>query len=138
MNKEKAFFDEIAAYIVEPIITDFSKERIDEIKTLRARADQFGFLLIFDETITGYRFPSGSFANFTGIRPDISIIRKAVAGGLPLSVVGGKEAIMNSDYFVSSTWGGDRLAIASAIEAHKMLLGEYSSDALCDRDWETK
>lgn len=105
-----------AAIIVEPVITDYSRERQCWLSKLRDTCTKHGIILIYDETITGLRFHGLSVANDTGVHPDISIMGKAMGGGLPLSIVGGRRDIMESDYFVSSTFAGEQLALAAALE----------------------
>jgi glutamate-1-semialdehyde 2,1-aminomutase len=92
----------VAAIIVEPVITDFSNERIQYLHALRKKCDEVGAVLIFDETITGLRFPKLSVAAWSGVYPDIIIMGKALANGLPISVVAGRKEVMEADYFVSS------------------------------------
>lgn len=107
----------VAAVIVEPIITDASSERIEFLKVLRQKCIETGALLIFDEVITGFRFPQFTASKFFGITPDIICLGKAIAGGMPLSVVGGKKEVMNcGEYFVSSTFAGETIAMAAAME----------------------
>jgi 4-aminobutyrate aminotransferase and related aminotransferases len=43
------------------------------------------------------------------------VFGKALANGLPISVVGGKAKLMDSDYFVSTTFAGDTTAITAAM-----------------------
>ncbi len=103
-----------AAVIVEPIMTDSSLDHIGWLHQLRRECTEYGTVLIFDETITGLRFPGFSVAKHIGIEPDITVMGKALGGGLPISVVGGKKEIMNCDYFVSSTFAGDCIGLAGA------------------------
>jgi glutamate-1-semialdehyde 2,1-aminomutase len=105
-----------AAVIIEPVNLDFSKERVDWLQALRKKCDETGTVLIFDETITGLRFPKLSVAAWSGVHPDIIIMGKALGNGLPISVVAGKRAVMEADYFVSSTFAGDTLAMAAAMQ----------------------
>ena len=84
------------------------------LKALKRRCEELGALLIFDETITALRFPGMSFSQWSGIKPDLIVMGKALANGLPLSVVGGRKEIMSGDYFVSTTYAGDTLAMAAA------------------------
>ena len=97
---------------------------------MREWCDQTGTLLIFDETITAYRFHGHSVTRFFNIIPDLWIGGKAVGGGLPLSVIGGRKDVMEADYFVSSTWAGDRMALAAGCEAIDLLHGDFSTDTL--------
>ena len=123
-------FSTAAAVIVEPVITDWSDDRRKWLEALREWCDQTGALLIFDETITAYRFHGHSVTRFFNIIPDLWIGGKAVGGGLPLSVIGGRKDVMEADYFVSSTWAGDRMALAAGCQAIDLLHGDFSTDTL--------
>ena len=112
--------DKTAAIIIEPVITDFSLGRVQELQELRTLCDKHKVALIYDETITAMRFPSLSVASHTGIYPDISVFGKALANGLPISVVAGRAKLMDADYFVSSSFAGDCLAMRAAIETLKL------------------
>ena len=124
--------DNIAAIILEPIITDHSEGRLFWLSRLKEMCDKRKILLIFDETITAYRFPQFCAAKQYNIYPDIWIGGKALGGGLPLSVVGGRKAVMKSDYFVSSTWAGDRLAIAAALKGVELSHSLFRPSELWD------
>lgn len=129
------FFDGVtidtAAVIVEPVELDAGPERRAWLEALRARCTEVGALLIFDEIITGFRFPRFSVANFWGIQPDLILLGKAMAGGLSLAAVGGKAAWMDSpDYFVSSTFAGERLPMACSMTLIRALHGDYRLDDL--------
>ncbi len=115
-------WDKVAAVIIEPVITDWSDERRHWLEKLREDCTKHGVMLIFDEIITGFRFPKFSVANFWGINPDLIILGKAIANGMPLAVVGGKYDVMNgSDYFVSSTYAGETLSLAAAKKTMELL-----------------
>ena len=87
-------------------------------------------LLIFDEIITGARFSQFSVARASGVTPDIICLGKAIAGGMPLSLVGGSAAVMNTEnaYFVSSTFAGEIASLAACREVMKMLKGRGQWD----------
>ena len=114
-----------AAVIIEPVILEWSQGRRDHIERLRLACDRLGVVLIFDETITAYRFPECSVSRYWGIEPDICIQGKALANGMPLSVVSGKAEIMDSDYFVSSTFAGERLSLESGIACVNLISNDY-------------
>jgi glutamate-1-semialdehyde aminotransferase len=108
--------ENVSCVIVEPIITDFSQARIEWLKQLRDKCTKAGVILIFDEVITGMRVPGYSVARNIGVDPDIICLGKAIANGMPLSVVGGKKEIMdNQDVFISSTYAGERLSLAACM-----------------------
>jgi len=118
-------YDRLAGIIIEPVITDFSDTRMIFLKKLREICNAHDIILIFDETITGLRFPGLSVAVWSGVTPDLIITGKALGGGMPISVVGGKKDVMESDYFVSSTFSGERLSIAAAMETLDLLRTEH-------------
>lgn len=113
--------ESVSAVILEPVITDFSQSRVEWLRTLRSECTRLGIVLIFDEVITGFRFPKMSVANCFGIEPDLICLGKALGNGAPIAAVGGKEAVMNTDYFVSSTYAGDTISLAAAIKVMELL-----------------
>jgi glutamate-1-semialdehyde 2,1-aminomutase/spore coat polysaccharide biosynthesis protein SpsF len=91
-------------------------------------------MLILDEVITGFRFPKFSVSRWAGVTPDLICLGKAIANGFPLSVVGGKHAIMNStEYFVSSTFAGELSALAAAKTCMTLLQTQYDIGKLWER-----
>lgn len=102
------------AVILEPVQLDHSEERRLWLKRLREICTRTGTLLIFDEIVTGFRWKDFCVANYWGIYPDLICLGKAMANGMPISVVGGSAEIMGNDYFVSSTFAGETLSLAAA------------------------
>jgi len=108
------FKDEVAAVILEPIsYVSPTKEFLDY---LRKRTFELGIVLIFDETVTGFRIAPGGAQEFLGITPDLSTFGKGIANGFPLSVLCGRADIMNllDRIFFSGTFGGELLSLAAA------------------------
>ncbi len=123
--------DNAAAVIVEPVITDWSNERRAWLNALRAKCTEHGVLLIFDEIITGFRWPDFSVSRHWNITPDLICLGKAIANGMPLACVGGKYATMNcGEYFISSTYAGETLSLAAAKETMTLLQTLHSIDWL--------
>ena len=113
---------DLAAVIVEPFITDDSKERIEWLHELRRVCSASGVMLIFDEIITGFRYEKYGVSNCYGVVPDILCLGKAIANGMPLAAVCGKEAWMDDpSYFVSSTYASEVSSLAAALEAMTIL-----------------
>jgi len=106
--------NEIAAVIMEPMNNTYpQKEFLVEVRRLCSKN---GIVLIFDETITGFRFSRGGAQEYFNVIPDLSTFGKGVANGFPLSVVTGKREIMieMEEIFFSGTFGGELLSLAAA------------------------
>ncbi len=127
--------DETAAIIVEPVITDWSDERRSYLQKLRETCTKHGVLLIFDEVITGFRWPQYSVSTHWSITPDLIVLAKALGGGMPLAAVGGKYAVMNApnEYFVSSTYAGEVLSLVAAKQVMTLLQTKYDPSYLWER-----
>lgn len=127
--------NETAAVIIEPIVTDLSDDRISLLRQIRERCNQTGTLLIFDEVITGFRTPRFTMSSKLGIEPDLICLGKAIANGMPLSVIGGKGRVMDEcDYFISSTFAGDLPSIMSAFSCITQLQSQkFDLQYLWDR-----
>lgn len=108
-----------AAVIVEPVILRNDGLRISFLRKLQKKCQETGALLIFDECVTGMRYPNKSVSNDTGIKPDLLILGKAIANGMPLAIVGGKPEIMDGQYFTSGTFCGEAASIAASIATIK-------------------
>jgi glutamate-1-semialdehyde 2,1-aminomutase len=110
----KAHPGEIAALVLEPLA--FEEPRNDFLAELKAIAHKNGALLVFDEVVTGFRFPGGSAQAMTGVTPDLAAIGKGMANGFPVSAVVGREEVMRlmEEVFFSFTMGGELVSIAAA------------------------
>jgi glutamate-1-semialdehyde aminotransferase len=70
---------------------------IDREFNQRARklCDEFGALLIFDEVVTGFRLGLGGAQAYFGVKPDLTVFGKCVAGGYPAAGgLGGRREVM--------------------------------------------
>lgn len=126
--------DSVGAIIIEPVVTDWSDARRKYLQDLRDKCTKRGIMLIFDEVITGFRWPKFSVAEHWNITPDLICLGKAMANGLPLAAIGGKYAVMNCDeYFVSSTFAGETLSLAAAKQTLLMLQTTHRPEKLWER-----
>ncbi|WP_245664887.1 aminotransferase class III-fold pyridoxal phosphate-dependent enzyme [Actinoplanes subtropicus] len=86
-----------AAVVVEPLGPESGTRPVprDFNAQVRKLCDEFGALLVFDEVVTGFRTGLGGAAGYFGVKPDLTVFGKAVAGGYPMAGgVGGRADIM--------------------------------------------
>ncbi|HEU4321543.1 MAG TPA: MupA/Atu3671 family FMN-dependent luciferase-like monooxygenase [Roseiflexaceae bacterium] len=93
----EAHAHELAAVLVEPVQSrrpDLQPRAF--LHQLRALTARTGVALIFDEIISGFRIhPGGAQAHF-GVQADLVTYGKVVGGGMPIGVVAGTAAYMDS------------------------------------------
>lgn len=118
---DRESFKDVAAVIIEPVITDWSEARRKWLYELHEKTKRDGCLLIFDEIITAFRFKEYFVCRWLNIEPDLVLLGKCVANGFPLSGVVGRREIMDSSYFVSTTFAGDTVALAAAIKTMNLM-----------------
>jgi adenosylmethionine-8-amino-7-oxononanoate aminotransferase len=93
--------DEIAAIVVEPLVQGAGGMRFHDpavLQRIRAAADRYGLLLIFDEIFTGFGRTGHMFACAgAGIVPDIVTLSKALTGGtLPLGATVARRKVFEA------------------------------------------
>jgi glutamate-1-semialdehyde 2,1-aminomutase len=118
------FKDQVAAVILEPVnVTPPAPGFLEGVRDL---THNHGALLVFDETITGFRFSNGGAQEFFNVIPDLATFGKGVANGYPLSVLAGKDSYMKEleEIFFSFTFGGELLSLAASYEVLNKLQRE--------------
>jgi glutamate-1-semialdehyde 2,1-aminomutase len=115
---------ELAAVVCEPVYYNAGcivpdREFID---TVRRRTREAGVLLVFDEVLSAFRMGPGGAQEYLGVTPDLCTLGKAVGGGYPLSVFGGRRDVMDrlmpvGDCQHSGTYNGHVVAVAASLAA---------------------
>jgi len=114
--------DETACVILEPMVFEHPKPGF--LEHLRAVCDKKGALLVFDEMWTGFRLALGGAQEKFGVRADLACFSKAIANGMPISVLSGRRDVMNlfdKDVFFFTTFGGEALSLAAAKKTIEIL-----------------
>jgi glutamate-1-semialdehyde 2,1-aminomutase len=118
-----------AAAIVEP------DKGEAECFRLRQACDSRNVPLIFDECVTGFRYPKLCGAAHYGIAPDILCLGKGLGNGMPISAVIARRELMERiaaggrpNCFWSATHFGETLSIAAALA----VLDAFTSGKACD------
>ena len=111
----------VAAVVMEP--QALTAPNPGFLKGVRELCDKHGALLVFDEVVSGFRWGIGGAQKYFGVTPDLCCLGKAIANGMPLSAIAGKEKYMQelNHAFFSMTFGGECLSLVAAIETIKEL-----------------
>ena len=100
-----------AAVIVEPVGPESGTRPVDFDYNagVRALCDKYGALFIFDEVVTGFRVGIGGAQGLFGVKPDLTIFGKIVAGGYPAAGgIGGRADVV--DLLAAGVAGGAKKA----------------------------
>ncbi|MEZ4370296.1 MAG: aminotransferase class III-fold pyridoxal phosphate-dependent enzyme [Polyangiaceae bacterium] len=112
----EALLDEqVACVILEPVL--FDAPNPDFLRQAKRAVEEAGALLIFDEMWTGFRVALGGAQERYDVKADLATFSKAVANGLPLSVLTGRRDVMQlleEEVFFFTTFGGEALSLAAA------------------------
>jgi glutamate-1-semialdehyde 2,1-aminomutase len=107
--------NEFALVMLEPMNVAFPEPGF--LEGVKELAHRHGALVVFDETITGFRFHIGGAQALFGVTPDLSTFGKGMANGFPLAAVVGRADVMGemNDIFFSGTFGGEALSLAASL-----------------------
>lgn len=107
--------NQVAAVIMEPMnVVEPENSFLENVKEL---THKYRALLVFDETVTGFRYANGGAQEYFGVVPDLATFGKGLANGYPVSALAGKTEIMRlmEEIFFSFTFGGEALSLAAAL-----------------------
>lgn len=120
-NLLKAEPNSYAAIILEP--ANAVEPADNFLEDVRAIADKYGVVLVFDEIVSGWRAGLSGAQTLYNVTPDLSCFGKAMGNGMPISALVGRKKIMKSveKVFLSSTFGGETLSLAASLAVIKKL-----------------
>ncbi len=139
--------DEVAAVLIEPIQGEggYVVPPLGFMQGLRKLTKEHGILLAVDEVQTGFGRTGRWFAvEHFGVEPDIIATAKAIASGLPMGAIIGREEVMSLPKGShANTFGGNPVAAAAALATldvieeeglleHASRLGEEIKKALAE------
>jgi 4-aminobutyrate aminotransferase/4-aminobutyrate aminotransferase/(S)-3-amino-2-methylpropionate transaminase len=124
----------VAAILIEPVQGEggFNVAPFEFLRALRRVCDEHGIVLIADEVQGGIARTGKMFSiQHSGVVPDLIAVAKGLGGGLPLSGVIGRAAIMDAAHSggLGGTYGGNPISIAAA----HAVLDVIESEGLCAR-----
>lgn len=121
----------VAAILIEPVAGNMGVVLPQEnfLRKLKTACEKHGSLLIFDEVITGLRVSPGGAQSFFETAPDITILGKALAGGLSIGAFGGRSEIMEvlvptGEVYEAGTFSGNPMTTSCGIEVLNTLSGQ--------------
>ena len=125
--------DDVAAIVVEPVLGEggYIVPPPDFLRRLREIADRHGAMLVFDEVQSGMGRTGKMFAaEHTGVVPDIVLLAKGIASGMPLGAMMAKKEIMTWPAGShGSTIAGNPVAIAAGLATIDLLDRELVANA---------
>ncbi len=113
---------DVAAVILEPIQSNGPE--VGYLESVKKLTHQYGAILIFDEVVSGFHYALGGAQELFGVTPDLVAFGKGMANGYPISAVAGRKDLLKQieeGVFVSTTFGGDSIAMAAALATIKIL-----------------
>ncbi|MDR2674017.1 MAG: aminotransferase class III-fold pyridoxal phosphate-dependent enzyme [Opitutaceae bacterium] len=134
-----AYRGKIAAIVFEPVgcNTCCIEPVPGMMSAIRELCDRDGMLMIADETITGFRFGAGGAQHWLGIRPDLTIMGKAIGGGTPFAALAGTRAAMakitSGEVMHAGTLNANPLCLAASKWCLDQIiaLGDRHPDGVC-------
>jgi 4-aminobutyrate aminotransferase/(S)-3-amino-2-methylpropionate transaminase len=121
---ERAFVTQVApetvaAIVFEPVLGEggFVVAPPEFVRGLRDICDRHGIVFVADEVQTGFGRTGRMFAiEHSGVEPDLLVVAKSIAAGLPLSGVIGRDAVIGAarEGMVGGTYVGNPVALAAA------------------------
>ncbi|NLP62268.1 glutamate-1-semialdehyde 2,1-aminomutase [Paraburkholderia sacchari] len=124
----KAFGDEIAAVIVEPVAGNMNlvKATPEFIGALRSLTAKHGSVLIFDEVMCGFRVGLRGAQALYGVQADLVCLGKVIGGGMPAAAFGGRREIMdhlapNGGVYQAGTLSGNPIAVAAGLKTLQLI-----------------
>ncbi|VVQ04904.1 aspartate aminotransferase family protein [Pseudomonas fluorescens] len=137
--------EDVACFIVEPVQGEagFLAMDVEFAQVLRRFCDDKNILLIADEIQSGFGRTGQRFAfSRLGIEPDLILLGKSIAGGVPLGAVVGRKALLDTlpKGGLGGTYSGNPIACAAALatldemtDAHLHAWGAQQEEAIVSR-----
>jgi 4-aminobutyrate aminotransferase len=126
--------EDVAAIVVEPVLGEggYIVPTREFLSGLREICDRHGILLVFDEVQSGMGRTGTMFAaEHFGVVPDIFVLAKGLASGMPLgAMMARRERMTWPPGSHGSTCGGNPVAIAAALVTMRLLESELLANTV--------
>ena len=84
--------DDVAALVLAPCAG--RAPSAGYLEGVRALCDRIGAVLVFDETLSGFRVHEGGAQALFGVRADLMVFGPSLANGMPLGVLAGRRELV--------------------------------------------
>jgi 4-aminobutyrate aminotransferase / (S)-3-amino-2-methylpropionate transaminase / 5-aminovalerate transaminase len=126
--------ESVAAIVMEPVLGEggFVVAPTEFVQGVREICDEHGIVFVVDEVQTGFGRTGRMWGiEHHGVEPDLMVVAKSIAAGLPLSGVIGKAEIMDAppDSAIGGTYVGNPVAQAAALA----VLDVFEEESLVER-----
>jgi glutamate-1-semialdehyde 2,1-aminomutase len=130
--------DAIAAVVLEAVTMDPPPPGF--LEQVRELTEKHGAVLVFDETITGFRWGLGGAQAYFDVTPDLATFGKALGNGFAVSALTGRRDLMELGglthagervFLLSTTHGGETHGLAAA----RATLAELREKNVADHLW---
>lgn len=116
----------VAALIIEPVQGEggFIPASFEYLRKVRELCTKHGIVLIADEVQAGFCRTGRWFSiEHSGVEPDLVVMAKSIAAGMPLAAVTGRAEILDAPHLggVGSTFGGNPLACVAALKTIEVM-----------------
>jgi 4-aminobutyrate aminotransferase len=119
--------EDTSALIIEPIISDGGEIVPPDgyLKKLKRLCEQYNLLFIADEVKHGFGRTGRMFAiEHENVEPDITVLGKSIASGMPLSACVGPAEMMDIMGAHAFTLAGHTVSCAAALASIRVILAE--------------
>ena len=128
--------EDVAAIVVEPVLGEggYILPPADFLPALRRICDAHGILLVFDEVQSGMGRTGKMFAaEHFGVTPDVVVLAKGLASGMPLGAMTARKELMTwPPGSHGSTCAGNPVCCAAALATLELLEGTGGRPGLLD------
>ena len=117
---------------MDPIV--ISEPQGDFLRRVRELTEREGTVLIFDETLTGFRLALGGAQEYFGVTPDLACYGKSLGNGYPIAAVMGRREVMESfsEILLPDSFRAEPFSLSAA----KATIVEMRSQDVASHLWE--
>lgn len=128
LDQLEALIDQYEIGVIKMEVSRSAPPAPGFLEGVRALADHYGIVLVFDECTSGFRETYGGLHLKYGIEPDLAVFGKALGNGYAITAVLGRRSVMDyaQSTFISSTFWTERIGPTAALATLDVMERERS------------